>query len=98
MHNQDSSLLPGDTFDVEMHGLYLHNLCKIVRDHLQHSAIKDGLSGRDQIGKMLIKIFEDYNNNVKSLIGIDYSESTLDKIRSHKTADQRICKMEIRRR
>ncbi len=40
------------------------------------SAIKDGLSGRDQIGKMLIKIFEDYNNKVESLIRIDYSEST----------------------
>jgi hypothetical protein len=51
---------------------------KLVEDGhvITASAIKDGLSGRDQIGKMLIKIFEDYNNNVKSLIGIDYSEST----------------------
>lgn len=40
------------------------------------SAIKDVLMGNDQRGKMLIKIFEDYNANVKKLIGIDYSNST----------------------
>jgi Arm DNA-binding domain/Phage integrase SAM-like domain len=40
------------------------------------STIKDVLMGNDQRGKMLIKIFEDYNANVKKLIGIDYSNST----------------------
>ena len=40
------------------------------------SAIKDILMGNDQRNKMLIKIFEDYNADVKKLIGIDYSEST----------------------
>jgi len=40
------------------------------------SAIKDILMGVDQRNKMLIKIFEDYNADVKKLIGIDYSKST----------------------
>ncbi len=40
------------------------------------SAIKDMLMGVDQRNKMLIKIFEDYNADVKKLIGIDYSKST----------------------
>ena len=40
------------------------------------SAIKDILIGNDQRGKLLIKIFEEYNANVKKLIGIDYTEST----------------------
>ena len=30
------------------------------------SAIKGGLGGRDQVGKMPINIFGDYNNNVKA--------------------------------
>jgi site-specific recombinase XerD len=40
------------------------------------SAIKDILIGVDQRNKMLIKIFEDYNADVKKLIEIDYSKST----------------------
>jgi site-specific recombinase XerD len=40
------------------------------------SSIKDHLLGNDQRNKMLIKIFENYNDNVKKLIGIDYSEAT----------------------
>ena len=40
------------------------------------SSIKDHLLGKDQRNKMLIKIFENYNDNVKKLIGIDYSEAT----------------------
>jgi len=39
-------------------------------------AIKDILMGNDQRNKMLIKIFEDYNADVKKLIGVDYSDST----------------------
>lgn len=38
------------------------------------SAIKETLLGKSQRDKMLIAIFEDYNNNVKKLIGIDYSK------------------------
>ena len=40
------------------------------------SSIKDHLLGSDQRNKMLIKIFENYNDNIKKLIGIDYSEAT----------------------
>ncbi len=40
------------------------------------AAIKDQLLGTDQRNKLLIKIFENYNNNVKKLIGIDYSLAT----------------------
>lgn len=40
------------------------------------SSIKDHLLGTDQRNKMLIKIFENYNGNIKKLIGIDYSEAT----------------------
>lgn len=40
------------------------------------SAIKDILVGTDQRNKMLIKFFEDYNADVKKLIGVDYSNST----------------------
>lgn len=40
------------------------------------TAIKDILVGNDQRGRMLIKIFEDYNADVKKLIGVDYSKST----------------------
>ena len=40
------------------------------------SAIKDMLTGVDQRNKMLIKIFEDYNADVKKLVGLDYSNST----------------------
>lgn len=32
--------------------------------------------GVDQRNKMLLKIFEDYNADIKKLIGIDYSKST----------------------
>jgi len=40
------------------------------------TAIKDVMMGNDQRGKMLVKIFEDFNANVKKLIGIDYSDAT----------------------
>jgi len=40
------------------------------------AAIKDILMGVDQRNKMLIKIFEDYNADVKKLVGIHYSNST----------------------
>jgi site-specific recombinase XerD len=40
------------------------------------SSIKDHLLGTDQRNKMLIKIFENYNDNIKKLVGIDYSEAT----------------------
>ena len=40
------------------------------------AALKDQLLGTDQRNKSLIKIFENYNNNVKKLIGIDYSVAT----------------------
>jgi len=40
------------------------------------AALKDQLLGTNQRNKSLIKIFENYNNNVKKLIGIDYSVAT----------------------
>lgn len=40
------------------------------------TAIKDQLFGTDQRNKSLIKIFENYNDKVKKLIGIDYSLAT----------------------
>lgn len=40
------------------------------------AAIKDQLLGTDQRNKSLIKIFENYNDKVKKLIGIDYSVAT----------------------
>ncbi len=40
------------------------------------AAIKDHLLGTDQRNKMLVKIFEGYNEKVKKLIGIDYSLAT----------------------
>ncbi len=51
---------------------------RLVEDHqlVTAAAIKDILMGVDQRNKMLIKIFEDYNTDVKKLIGIDYSNST----------------------
>ncbi len=51
---------------------------KLVENHqlVTATAIKDILMGVDQRGKMIIKIFEDYNADVKKLIGIDYSKST----------------------
>lgn len=40
------------------------------------ASIKDQLLGTDQRNKLLIKIFENYNDKVKKLIGIDYSLAT----------------------
>lgn len=40
------------------------------------TAIKDHLLGTDQRNKMLIQIFERYNDRVKKLIGIEYSKAT----------------------
>lgn len=40
------------------------------------AALKDQLLGTDQRNKSLIKIFENYNDKVKKLIGIDYSPAT----------------------
>jgi site-specific recombinase XerD len=42
-------------------------------------AIKEILLGNSQRNKMLIKIFEEYNEDVKKLIGIDYSQLTWEK-------------------
>lgn len=42
-------------------------------------AIKETLLGNNQRNKMLIKIFEEYNSDVKKLIGIDYSKVTWEK-------------------
>jgi site-specific recombinase XerD len=43
---------------------------------LSSSAIKDILLGNEHRNKKLIKIFEEYNADVKKLIGVDYSKST----------------------
>ncbi len=40
------------------------------------SSIKDSLLGNGQRNKMLIKIFQEYNERVEKLIGIDYSKAT----------------------
>lgn len=40
------------------------------------AAIKEIVMGVDQRNKMLIKIFEDYNADVKKLVGMDYSNAT----------------------
>ncbi len=55
-------------------------------------AIKDMLLGNDQRGKMLIRIFENYNDNVKKLIGIDYSKSTWTKYDRTKRLTQEFVK------
>ena len=41
--------------------------------------IKDVLSGAAQRKRMFLKIFEAYNNNMKALIGIDYSKDSWEK-------------------
>jgi site-specific recombinase XerD len=56
------------------------------------SAIKDILVGNDQRNKMLIKIFENYNNDVEKLIGKDYSESTWEKYDRTKRLTQEFIK------
>ena len=40
------------------------------------SLIKDSLLGNNQRNKMIIKIFQEYNERVQKLIGIDYSKAT----------------------
>ena len=40
------------------------------------AAIKEIVMGVDQRNKMLIKIFEDYNADVRKLVGMDYSNGT----------------------
>jgi site-specific recombinase XerD len=56
------------------------------------TAIKDILVGNDQRNKMLIKIFEDYNADVKTLIDKDYSESTWTKYDRTKRLIQKFLK------
>jgi hypothetical protein len=42
-------------------------------------AIKDELSGASQRRRMFLKVFEDYNKNIKQLIGKDYTQDTYNK-------------------
>ena len=52
-----------------------HNMIESNKN-ITASSIKDHLLGAEQRNKMLIKIFENYNDNVKKLVGIDYSMAT----------------------
>src|SRR5688500_5118595 len=40
------------------------------------AAIKEKMLGGGNKSKMLVQVFENFNNNIKKLIGIDYSEAT----------------------
>ena len=59
-------------------------------------AIKEILLGNNERDRMLIKIFDDYNNDVKSLIGVDYSESTYEKYERTQRLVQQFIKTKYR--
>lgn len=42
-------------------------------------AIRDRYNGKDEGSKTLVQIYEDHNRQCRKLIGIDYTESTVDK-------------------
>ncbi|MFD0835939.1 site-specific integrase [Mariniflexile aquimaris] len=56
------------------------------RDNLSYSAttLRDATLGKDKTKKMLLKIFQDHNDKVESLIGKDFSAGTAERYRTCK--------------
>lgn len=59
---------------------HYQTICDIVDGDMSAEVLSSDFDileeGKKWLAKMLIKIFEDYNADVKKLTGIDYSEST----------------------
>ncbi len=64
--------LQGKAYEAKRHLIEANEMMTAI-------AIKENLLGNNQRNRMLIKIFEEYNADVKKLIGIDYSPVTWEK-------------------
>jgi site-specific recombinase XerD len=71
---------------------------KLVEDNKIISAltIRDIFCGKDENQKMLLKIFQDHNNQVEKLVGKDFAPGTLERYKTAKKHVQAFIKLEYK--
>lgn len=93
--NASNSMVQGFSEDIRQLNAYLNNMRtnlykqaeKLKDNDLSLTAVSlgDAYLGKDQKFKMLLEIFQDHNNQVESLVGKDFAESTAERYRTAKS-------------
>lgn len=87
--NQTAGRATGTKEDAKILNAYLETLCSkvylakaaLIEEDKQVTAesLKNAITGKDEDGMMLLKIFTEHNEQMKQLIGIDFAAATLDR-------------------
>ncbi len=93
--NASTSMVQGFSEDVRQLNAYLNKMRtdlykkaeKLKDDDIPLTAgsLRDAYLGKDSQFKMLLEIFQDHNNQVDNLVGIDFAEGTAERYRTAKS-------------
>ena len=104
--NNEAGTVIGTTLEVKELNRYLNSLehrvfkiqQKLLDDNRKITAllIKNIFTGKDENQKMLLKIFQDHNNQVEKLVGKDFAPRTLERYKTAKKHVQAFIKLEYK--
>jgi len=104
--NNEAGKVIGTTLEVKELNRYLNSLKhkiykiqqKLLDDNRQITAllIKNIFTGEEENHKMLLKIFQDHNNQVERLVGKDFAPGTLERYKTAKKHLQAFLKLEYK--
>jgi site-specific recombinase XerD len=104
--NNEAGKVIGTTLEVKELNRYLNSLehrvfkiqQKLLDDNRKITAllIKNIFTGKDENQKMLLKIFQDHNNQVERLVGKDFAPGTLERYKTAKKHVQAFIKLEYK--
>jgi site-specific recombinase XerD len=104
--NNEAGKVIGTTLEVKELNRYLNSLehrvfkiqQKLLDDNRKITAllIKNIFTGNDENQKMLLKIFQDHNNQVEKLVGKDFAPGTLERYKTAKKHVQAFIKLEYK--
>jgi site-specific recombinase XerD len=104
--NNEAGKVIGTTLEVKELNRYLNSLehrvfkiqQKLLDDNRKITAllIKNIFTGNDENQKMLLKIFQDHNNQVEKLVGKDFAPGTFERYKTAKKHVQAFIKLEYK--
>lgn len=104
--NNEAGKVIGTTLEVKELNRYLNSLKhkiykiqqKLLDDNRRITAllIKNIFTGEEESHKMLLKIFQDHNNQVERLVGKDFAPGTLERYKTAKKHTQAYIKLEYK--
>ncbi len=104
--NKEAGKVVGNSIEIRELNRYLNSLKhkvykiqeKLFEENRQVSAllIKNIFSGREENQKLLLKIFQDHNNQVEKLVGKEYASGTLERYKTAKKHIEAFLKLEYK--